>query len=87
MQTLPAFQTDQLIPLVHAQHPLRRDVIRALQLCDAGQCQWIGKRMVQLVAGIREQQLTEQLVIQMDANTSLILGVLSDGRIGRIRFI
>ncbi len=85
MQTDIAFHPQQLIPLVHAQHPLRRDVIRALQLCNAGY--WETSQVVRLVAGGKDELLSEQLVLQTDTYSTMILDVLSDGRIGSIQFI
>ena len=85
MQTETVFHPEQLIPFVHAQHPLRRDVIRALQLCNPGQ--WINSRVVQLVVGERGQPVKEQLIIQTAPESSMILDVLWDGRISRIEFL
>jgi hypothetical protein len=85
MQADIVFHPEQLIPLVHAQHPLRRDVIRALQLCNAGE--WVSNKIVQLVAEVKEQAFREQLIVQTDETSSMILYVLADGRIGRIQFI
>lgn len=79
------FHPEQLIPLVHAQHPDRRDVIRALQLSNAGH--WENARDVSFVKDSASSDSTrEELVIENANHEKMALHFLSDGRIGRIRF-
>lgn len=86
MQTeQPSFHPEQLIPLVHAQHPERRDLIRALQLCNTGQ--WENTEYISFVKDtVNTSSLREQLTIEAEDKQRMVLDILPDGRIARIHF-
>ena len=85
------FEPEYLIRLLHAQYPQRTDVLRALQLCSGGR--WENSNYIYFLRSHvsdhskKESVMVEKLVLEDQAERSIVVEVVEDGRIAGIGYV
>ena len=85
------FEPDHLIRLLHGQYPHRTDVIRALQLCSSGY--WESNDYINFISSRQpdqqnsESQIVESLTLEDMEEGTIVVNIVSDGRIAGISYL
>ena len=85
------FEPEYLIRLLHAQYPQRTDVLRALQLCSGGR--WENSNYIYFLRSnvsdhsSKDRLIVEKLILEDQAERSIVVEVVEDGRIAGIGYV
>ena len=85
------FNIEWIIDLIKEQKPERLDLIK--QLKESDKRKWIRQPYVRFVSAERpnqpgsEWQFEENIVLEHEAEGTIVLDILKDGRIGGIEFV